>query len=284
MCRNIKTLFNFEPPAADKEIKAASLQYVRKITGFTKPSRVNEADFYSAGDDIARSAAGRRRGAPRGRDRLPQAVQGKRGGLLLRGRRHSEDLGGVARLARNHRTAEGPGRRGGQSKGAFGPTIRRVILENAPADPTLRSKPYGCPSLRRQDRSRQHVLYTNRRVRCEVFPAVKGRNASLISSRRQLPAFSSDACFSSNPSSRYTSSRTLKITHPLGSTTRTSSSSALGGAWFVVKTPTETAAEKESLPNPKGSPNAMRCRALYVPFLCAILSMRSVMSIPIKSS
>jgi hypothetical protein len=54
MCRNIKTLFNFAPPATDDEIKAASLQYVRKITGFNKPSRTNEAAFYSAVEDIAR--------------------------------------------------------------------------------------------------------------------------------------------------------------------------------------------------------------------------------------
>jgi hypothetical protein len=53
MCRNIKTLFNFEPPATDDEINAASLQYVRKITGFNKPSRANEAAFYSAVEDIA---------------------------------------------------------------------------------------------------------------------------------------------------------------------------------------------------------------------------------------
>ncbi len=54
MCRNIKTLFNFEPPAADEEINAASLQYVRKITGFNKPSKANEEAFYSAVGDIAR--------------------------------------------------------------------------------------------------------------------------------------------------------------------------------------------------------------------------------------
>ena len=58
MCRNIKTLFNFEPPATDEEIKAASLQYVRKITGFNKPSRTNEAAFYSAVEDIARISEG----------------------------------------------------------------------------------------------------------------------------------------------------------------------------------------------------------------------------------
>ena len=54
MCRNIRTLFNFEPSATDEEINAASLQYVRKITGFNKPSRANEAAFYSAVEDIAR--------------------------------------------------------------------------------------------------------------------------------------------------------------------------------------------------------------------------------------
>jgi hypothetical protein len=52
MCRNIKTLFNFEPPATEDEVHAASLQYVRKITGYNKPSRVNEEAFYSAVEDI----------------------------------------------------------------------------------------------------------------------------------------------------------------------------------------------------------------------------------------
>jgi hypothetical protein len=54
MCRNIRTLFNFEPPAAEGEIHAASLQFVRKISGFNKPSRANEAAFQAAVDDIAR--------------------------------------------------------------------------------------------------------------------------------------------------------------------------------------------------------------------------------------
>ena len=54
MCRNIKALFNFEPPATEEEINAASLQYVRKVTGFNKPSKTNEAAFYSAVEDIAR--------------------------------------------------------------------------------------------------------------------------------------------------------------------------------------------------------------------------------------
>jgi hypothetical protein len=53
MCRNIKTLFNFDPPATDEEIRAASLQFVRKLSGFNKPSRANEAIFEQAIDDVA---------------------------------------------------------------------------------------------------------------------------------------------------------------------------------------------------------------------------------------
>lgn len=53
MCRNIRTLFNFDPPVNDQEIRAASLQFVRKITGFNKPSKVNEAAFLKAIDEIA---------------------------------------------------------------------------------------------------------------------------------------------------------------------------------------------------------------------------------------
>ena len=54
MCRNIRTLFNFEPPVTDEEIHDASLQFVRKISGFTRPSKANEAAFHSAVDEIAR--------------------------------------------------------------------------------------------------------------------------------------------------------------------------------------------------------------------------------------
>jgi hypothetical protein len=53
MCRNIKTLFNFDPPVTDDEVRAASLQFVRKITGFNKPSQANEEAFQSAIDEIA---------------------------------------------------------------------------------------------------------------------------------------------------------------------------------------------------------------------------------------
>ena len=52
MCRNIKTLFNFEPPATDEEIRAASLQFVRKLSGFNAPSRANEAAFDRAIDEV----------------------------------------------------------------------------------------------------------------------------------------------------------------------------------------------------------------------------------------
>jgi hypothetical protein len=54
MCRNIKTLFNFEPPVTEEELRAASLQFVRKVTGFNKPSKANEAAFLAAVDEIAR--------------------------------------------------------------------------------------------------------------------------------------------------------------------------------------------------------------------------------------
>lgn len=54
MCRNIKTLFNFEPPVTDEEVRAASLQFVRKISGFNKPSKANEVAFSSAVEEIAR--------------------------------------------------------------------------------------------------------------------------------------------------------------------------------------------------------------------------------------
>jgi hypothetical protein len=73
MCRNIKTLFNFEPPATDEEIRAASLQFVRKLSGFTSPSKANEEEFDRAVDEV--SAIARRlidslvtTAAPRDRD------------------------------------------------------------------------------------------------------------------------------------------------------------------------------------------------------------------------
>jgi hypothetical protein len=56
MCRNIKTLFNFEPPATEQEIQASSLQFVRKLSGFTHPSKANEAAFQRAVEEVAAAA------------------------------------------------------------------------------------------------------------------------------------------------------------------------------------------------------------------------------------
>jgi len=53
MCRNIRTLFNFDPPATEEEIRAASIQFVRKLSGFTKPSKANEAAFDEAVEEVA---------------------------------------------------------------------------------------------------------------------------------------------------------------------------------------------------------------------------------------
>jgi hypothetical protein len=57
MCRNIKMLFNFDPPVTGEEMRAASLQYVRKVSGFNKPSRANEAAFFRAVDEISAASA-----------------------------------------------------------------------------------------------------------------------------------------------------------------------------------------------------------------------------------
>ena len=73
MCRSIKTLANFEPPASDEEIRAAALQFVRKLSGSTRPSRVNEVAFDHAVDEVAAAAhrlirSLRTSAAPRNRD------------------------------------------------------------------------------------------------------------------------------------------------------------------------------------------------------------------------
>jgi hypothetical protein len=57
MCRNIRPLFNFDPPANDDEVRAAALQFVRKISGFTKPSKTNEAAFFAAVDEVANASS-----------------------------------------------------------------------------------------------------------------------------------------------------------------------------------------------------------------------------------
>jgi len=56
MCRSIKTLFNFDPPATDEEVKAASIQFVRKLSGFTAPSKLNEAAFNQAVEEVTEAA------------------------------------------------------------------------------------------------------------------------------------------------------------------------------------------------------------------------------------
>ena len=56
MCRNIRTLFNFEPPATEEEIRASALQFVRKVSGFTRPSKANEAAFHRAVDEVSDTA------------------------------------------------------------------------------------------------------------------------------------------------------------------------------------------------------------------------------------
>src|SRR3954451_8552738 len=102
MCRNIRTLYNFEPPATEDEVRAASLKYVRKISGFTKPSRANAEAFEHAVDAVA--AVSRelldRLGAHAARDE--RAAEGPRG----RGREGQGPLGGALRhgvVARNAR-------------------------------------------------------------------------------------------------------------------------------------------------------------------------------------
>jgi hypothetical protein len=56
MCRNIRTLFNFEPPASDEEVRASALQFVRKLSGFTHPSKANEAAFHRAIEEVSAAA------------------------------------------------------------------------------------------------------------------------------------------------------------------------------------------------------------------------------------
>ena len=76
MCRNIKILFNFDPPVTDDEVHAASLQFVRKITGFNKPSKANEAAFLGAIEEIAGHLESS--SAFAGNDRAPEE-SGRRG-------------------------------------------------------------------------------------------------------------------------------------------------------------------------------------------------------------
>jgi hypothetical protein len=97
MCRNIRTLYNFEPPATTEEIEAAALQYVRKITGFTKPSAANEAAFAAAVAEV--SAASTRllsslqtTAAPK--DREVEAAKRRAAAAIRYGTQPAEDLPG----------------------------------------------------------------------------------------------------------------------------------------------------------------------------------------------
>jgi hypothetical protein len=78
MCRNIRTLFNFDPPASDEEIRASALQFVRKVSGFAHPSKANQAAFDKAVDDVAQAAnhllASLQTSAP-SRDRADEAAK-----------------------------------------------------------------------------------------------------------------------------------------------------------------------------------------------------------------
>lgn len=98
MCRNIRPLFNFEPPATPDEVRAASLQFVRKISGFTRPSRANQAAFDRAVDEVA-AAAGRllaslaTNAAPRNRDDVAARARARAA------RRFAREAGGSAARA-----------------------------------------------------------------------------------------------------------------------------------------------------------------------------------------
>jgi hypothetical protein len=88
MCRNIKPLFNFDPPATDEEIRNASLQFVRKLSGFTRPSKANEAAFDDAVEDIAavaRRLIDRLTTSAPARDRAEWAERAKARGLARYG-------------------------------------------------------------------------------------------------------------------------------------------------------------------------------------------------------
>ena len=80
MCRNIRTLFNFEPPATEEEVRASALQFVRKLSGFTHPSKVNEAAFNQAVDevsDVARRLLASLETAAPARDREVEAAKAR---------------------------------------------------------------------------------------------------------------------------------------------------------------------------------------------------------------
>jgi hypothetical protein len=104
VCRNIKTLFNFQPPVTEEEIRAASLQFVRKVSGFNKPSKANEASFLAAVDEIAAISGNllgsletnapprnRTEEAAKMRARAPQRSFGSLGSKISKAFRNSEN-------------------------------------------------------------------------------------------------------------------------------------------------------------------------------------------------
>src|SRR5204863_342870 len=100
MCRNIKTLFNFDPPATDEEIRAASLQFVRKLSGFNAPSKANEAAFDRAIDDVAAIARRlidslRTGAAPRNREEVAAPGRMQRAVATLREERGGDRVPGA---------------------------------------------------------------------------------------------------------------------------------------------------------------------------------------------
>ena len=101
MCRNIKTLFNFDPPATDEEIRAAALQFVRKLSGFNAPSKANQVVFDRAIDDVAavaRELIASLVTTAQPRDREQVAVAARKRSALRFGLQRPEDAGGPLRL------------------------------------------------------------------------------------------------------------------------------------------------------------------------------------------
>jgi len=89
MCRNIRVLFNFDPPATEEEIRAASLQFVRKISGFSKPSKTNEGSFLVAVDEVARASTrllGSLETEARAKNREEEALKAKARSVVRFGR------------------------------------------------------------------------------------------------------------------------------------------------------------------------------------------------------
>lgn len=93
MCRNIRPLFNFEPPASDDEIRAAALQFVRKISGYTHPSQANAAVFERGVDEVAKAARTLLAGLVTGADPRDRAVEGERARARSRARFGAGDAG-----------------------------------------------------------------------------------------------------------------------------------------------------------------------------------------------